>query len=58
MFLLPLRKGFADLTIEAPFEIWMDILTRKADGTQMLIDGKYKIEGNSDLLANMTKYFG
>lgn len=47
-----------DLTVETPFEIWMDILTRKADGAQMLMDGKYKVEGNRDLLVNMTKFFG
>lgn len=47
-----------DLTVEAAFEVWMDILTRKADGAQMLMDGKYKVEGNTDLLLNMNKFFG
>jgi multimeric flavodoxin WrbA len=47
-----------DLTIETPFEIWMDILTRKADGAQMLMEGKYKVEGNTDLLLKMGSLFG
>jgi alkyl sulfatase BDS1-like metallo-beta-lactamase superfamily hydrolase len=47
-----------DLTIDSPFEVWMDILTRKADGAQMLMEGKYKVEGNTDLLLNMGSLFG
>jgi predicted lipid carrier protein YhbT len=40
-----------DVTIEAPFEVWMDIMTRKADGQQMLMEGRYRVEG--DLLLMM-----
>jgi len=47
-----------DLTVNAPFEVWMDILTRKADGAQMLMEGKYTVEGQTDLLVNMNKFFG
>ena len=47
-----------DLTINAPFEVWMDILTRKAEGAEMLMEGKYSVEGQTDLLLNMNKYFG
>lgn len=47
-----------DLTIETPFEVWMDIVTGKADGGRMLNEGKYKVEGNTDLLLNMNKFFG
>jgi len=47
-----------DLTIDSPFEIWMDILTRKADGAQMLMEGKYTVEGNTDLLMKMGSLFG
>jgi hypothetical protein len=36
----------------------MDILTRKADGAQMLMEGKYKVEGNTDLLLKMGSLFG
>jgi len=47
-----------DLTINTPFEVWMDILTRKAEGAEMLMEGKYTVEGQTDLLLNMNKYFG
>ena len=47
-----------DLTIKAPFDVWIDIMTGKADGGQMLMEGKYKAEGDMDLLLNMNKFFG
>ena len=47
-----------DSTINTPFEVWMDILTRKAEGAEMLMEGKYTVEGQTDLLLNMNKYFG
>jgi|GEM_PF-3769757 len=39
-----------DLAIEAPFEVWMGILTGKTDGTQMFLEGKYKAEGDISLM--------
>ena len=39
-----------DLTVEAPFEVWMDIVTRKADGMQMFMEGKYQVDGNISLM--------
>jgi len=47
-----------DLTINSPFEVWMDILTRKAEGAEMLMEGKYTVEGQTDLLLNMGTFFG
>jgi len=47
-----------DLVVETPFEVWMDILTRKADGAQMLMEGKYTVSGQTDLLLNMNQFFG
>jgi len=47
-----------DLIVETPFEVWMDILTGKAEGVQMLMDGKYIVTGQTDLLLNMNKFFG
>ncbi len=47
-----------DLTIETPFEAWMDILTGKAEGAQMLMEGKYSVSGQTDLLLNMNQFFG
>jgi putative sterol carrier protein len=48
----------SDLTITSPLEVWMDIMTSKADGAQMLMEGKYTAEGDMDLLLNMSKMFG
>ena len=39
-----------DLTIEVPFEVWMDIMTRKADGQQMFMEQKYKVAGDFALM--------
>ena len=47
-----------DLTIEAPFEVWADIITGKADGTQMLMEQKYTAEGDLSLLMKMNQLFG
>lgn len=43
-----------DITIETPFHLWMDIMTRKADGAQMFTEQKYKVQGD---LMLMTKLF-
>jgi multimeric flavodoxin WrbA len=47
-----------DLTIDTPFEVWMDIMTQKADGAQMFVEGKYKVEGNFEILMKIKEYFG
>ena len=47
-----------DLTIDAPFDIWMDIITGKADGQQMFMEQKYKAEGDVTLLTRMNEFFG
>lgn len=39
-----------DLTVEAPFEVWMDIVTGKADGTQMFMEEKYQAVGDITLM--------
>jgi hypothetical protein len=47
------RKGAGespDLTIETPFEVWMDIMTHKADGQQMFLDQKYRVTGDLALM--------
>ncbi len=46
-----------DLVIRTPFEVWMDILTGKADGAGMMMEGKYQAEGNTDLLLDMGRLF-
>jgi putative sterol carrier protein len=46
------------LTIDTPFDVWMDILTGKADGQQMFMDQKYKVNGDLGLLMRMNRIFG
>ncbi len=46
------------LTINTPFDVWMDIVTRKADGQQMFMDQKYSVEGDFNLLMKMSESFG
>jgi len=48
----------ADLTVNAPFEVWMDIVTQKADGQQMFLDQKYTVEGDLALLMQIDQFFG
>ena len=52
----PAKK--ADLIIKSPFDVWVDIMTGKADGAEMMMQGKYTAEGDMDLLINMGKFFG
>ncbi len=47
-----------DLTVNSSFEVWMDILTQKAEGAEMMMQGKYTVEGDTDLLLNMGRLFG
>jgi len=47
-----------DLIVHTPFEVWMDILTRKADGAKMFMEGKYTVSGQTDLLLKLGQFFG
>lgn len=47
-----------DLTIDSPFDVWMDIMTGKADGQQMFMAGKYKVQGDLSHLMRMSQIFG
>ena len=42
-----------NLTIETPFDVWMDIITRKADGAQMFAEQKYKVSGDLALMMQL-----
>ena len=42
-----------DLTIETPFSVWMDIMTRKSDGAKMLMEGKYQVRGDASLMLTL-----
>ncbi len=47
-----------DLTIESPFEVWMDVITGKAEGQQMFMQQKYKAVGDLSVLMRMKDLFG
>ena len=54
-------KGSAespDLTIDTPFDVWMDIMTGKADGQEMFMAQKYKVQGDLSFLMRMSKTLG
>lgn len=43
----------SDITIDTPFELWMDIITQKADGQQMFLDQRYKVDGDLSLMMQL-----
>jgi len=52
------RAENPDLTVTAPFEIWMDIVTGQADGGRMFLEQKYQVSGDLSLLMRMNEIFG
>lgn len=55
------HEGFCktpDLTIDTPFDTWMDIMTGKADGPALFAEGKYTVAGDLELLMKMGALFG
>jgi putative sterol carrier protein len=40
----------ADLEVDAPFDVWVDIMCGKLDGAQALADGQYKLQGDHSWL--------
>ena len=46
------------MTINSPFELWVDIMAGKADGQQMFMEQKYTVEGDLNLLLRMNEFFG
>jgi hypothetical protein len=42
-----------DLTIETAYGVWMDIMTGKADGRQMLMEQKYRVPGDLSLMMQL-----
>lgn len=50
------EKGAAihpDIVIDTPFEIWMDIITRKADGQRLFLEQKYQVKGDLNLMIQL-----
>jgi multimeric flavodoxin WrbA len=46
------------VTIQAPFDVWMDIMTGKADGQEMFFQEKYTVEGDFELMLKVGEMFG
>ena len=46
------------LTVDTTFEVWMDIITGKADGQQMFMEQKYTAKGDVALLMQLGQLFG
>jgi putative sterol carrier protein/putative NADPH-quinone reductase len=46
------------LVVRAPFGVWMDILTGKGDGQQLLLSKAYTVEGDLALLMRFDQIFG
>ena len=42
-----------DVTIDTPFDTWMDILCGKADGTQLFMEQKYGVTGDIDAMIKL-----
>lgn len=42
-----------DVCIDTPFEVWMDIMTGKAGGREMFMEGKYRVEGDLFLMQEL-----
>jgi len=47
-----------DMTVSSPFEVWMDIMTGKADGQEMFLRKRYRVSGDFQLLLKMKALFG
>lgn len=47
-----------DLSIEADFGLWMDIVCGKADPQQLFLDHAYTVRGDPELLVRMNSLFG
>jgi putative sterol carrier protein len=42
-----------DLTIETPFDLWIDIMNGKLDGQKMFMEQAYKVTGNISLMIQL-----
>jgi len=50
------KKGIEEnpeITIKTPFNVWMDIMTGKADGQQMFMEQKYTVTGDIGLMIQL-----
>ncbi|HNY65576.1 MAG TPA: NAD(P)H-dependent oxidoreductase [Deltaproteobacteria bacterium] len=47
-----------DVTIATDFDLWTDIMAKKADGQQCFLEGKFTAQGDLNLLIRMNELFG
>ena len=52
------KSDHPDLIIESPFDVWMDIMTKKADGQKMFMEQKYTAQGDISALLRLKDFFG
>ncbi len=43
----------SNITIDTPFDLWMDIMTGKLDGQRMFMEQKYKVQGDIPLMMRL-----
>ena len=55
-----IKENFREYTtkIETPLSVWKDIAQGKISGTQALMEKKYRVSGDFDIMINWEKYFG
>lgn len=61
LMLSSLVKGMTEAGAQVetvPFEVWMDIMSGKADGQQMFMEQKYQTLGDLNLLMRISELFG
>jgi hypothetical protein len=46
-----------DLVVHTPDEVWVGIAHGRLDGTQALLQGKYRVEGDFSMLAKLQQWF-
>jgi putative sterol carrier protein len=42
-----------DIAIKTPFELWVDVMTGKAEGQEMFMQGKYHVDGDLALMLQL-----
>ena len=52
------RAEKADLTIQTPFDLWMDIMTGKTDGQKAFLAQQYQVDGDLNVLMRLDQFFG
>lgn len=51
-------SAYNDLIIHAPSELWVDLARGKLAASQAVVDGLIKLEGRSDMIDDIPRYFG